>query len=56
MPIHLNQAEKELLTRLLEEELEEIRTEMHHAQVHDYKEGIKGREKLARELLAKLRP
>lgn len=55
MPIRLSQAEKELVTRLLEEELEEIRTELHHAQVHDYKEGIKEREKLVRELLAKLR-
>ena len=54
MPISLGRAEKELLTRLLDKELEEIRTELHHAKVHDYKEGIKEREKLVRELLAKL--
>lgn len=55
MATHLSEAEKELLTRLLEEELDGIRTELHHAQVHDYKENIKEREKLVRELLAKLK-
>jgi hypothetical protein len=56
MTFHLTQAEKELLRRLLETELEEIRSELHHAQVPDYKEGIREREKLVRELRAKLAP
>ena len=55
MPSQLSRAEKDLVTRLLEDELEEIRTELHHAQVHDYKESIREREKLARDLLAKLK-
>lgn len=54
MPIDLTQAEKEFLTGLLEKELDEIRSELHHTRGHDYKESIKEREKLVRDLLAKL--
>jgi hypothetical protein len=54
MPIDLTQAEKELLAGILEKELDEIRSELHHTRGHDYKESIKEREKLVRDLLAKL--
>ena len=52
--MEMTQAEKELLTGLLEKELDEIRSELHHTRGHDYKESIKEREKLVRDLLAKL--
>jgi hypothetical protein len=54
MPIDLNQAESELLAGLLEKELDEIRSEFHHTQGHDYKESLKEREQLVRDLLARL--
>jgi len=52
--MEMTQAEKELLTGLLEKELDEIRSELHHTRGHDYKESIREREKLVRDLLAKL--
>jgi hypothetical protein len=54
MPIEPTPAERELLTGLLEKELEEVRSELHHTQGHDYKDGLREREKLVRGLLAKL--
>jgi len=54
MPIDLSQVENELLAGLLEKELDEIRSEVHHTQGHDYKESLKAREQLVRGLLAKL--
>jgi hypothetical protein len=54
MHIDLSQAENELLAGLLEKELDEIRSELHHTRGHDYKEGLRKREQLVRGLLAKL--
>jgi len=54
MPIELSQPEKELLAGLLEKELDEIRSELHHTQGHAYKESLKEREKLIRGLLARV--
>jgi hypothetical protein len=54
MPIDLSQPEKELVTGLLEKELDEIRSELHHTQGHDYKDRLREREQLVRGLLAKL--
>ena len=54
MVIDFNQPEKELVTGLLEKELEDIRSELHHTKGHDYKDGLKEREKVIREVLAKL--
>jgi len=54
MRIDLSQEEEDLLTGLLEKELEEVRSELHHTQAHDYKENLKVREQLVRALLTKL--
>jgi hypothetical protein len=54
MPIDLSQDERDLLVGLLDKELEDVRSELHHTQGHDYKEGLKVRENLVRALLAKL--
>jgi hypothetical protein len=54
MHIDLSQPETELLAGLLEKELDEIRSELHHTQGHDFKERLKEREALAESLLAKL--
>ena len=54
MLIDLSQGDKDLLTGLLEKELDEIRSELHHTRGHDYKESLKEREKLVRGLLARL--
>jgi hypothetical protein len=55
MAIELSKPEKELLATILEKELEEVRSELHHTQDHDYKDNVKEREKLVRDLLAKLK-
>jgi len=54
MHIDLSQAEGELMAGLLEKELDEIRSELHHTQGHDYKERLKAREALVRGLLVKM--
>ncbi|MCK7476634.1 MAG: hypothetical protein M0C28_03015 [Candidatus Moduliflexus flocculans] len=46
---------KDLVTDLLESELEDIRSELHHTQVHGYREALKDREKLVRGLLEKMK-
>jgi hypothetical protein len=55
MPIELNQQEQELVASLLEKELDEIRSELHHTQGHGYKDTLKERELLVRGLLAKIK-
>jgi len=55
MPIELNQQEKEIVTGLLEKELEEIRSELHHTQGHGYKDTLKERELLVRGILARIK-
>jgi hypothetical protein len=55
MAIDLNESEREFLVSLLERELEDVRTELHHTQGHDYKDTLKAREALVRELLARVR-
>ncbi len=54
MAIELSQPEKELLKAVLEKELEDVRSEYHHTQVHEYKGALKEREELVRVLLVKL--
>ncbi len=54
MAIELSPQDKELLTGLLEKELDETRSELHHTQRHEYKESLKERERLVRDLLARL--
>lgn len=54
MSIELSQPEIDLLKAVLEKELEDVRSEFHHAQVFDYREALKRREGLVRTLLDKL--
>ncbi len=56
MVIDLSQAETEIVAAMLEKELEDIRSELHHTHVHDYRESLKEREALVRGLLSRLRP
>lgn len=55
MPIDLSLEEKEILVGLLEREYEDIRTEIRHTQSHDYKDGLKEREKRVHDLLGRLK-
>jgi hypothetical protein len=55
MPVELSRDEQDLLVGLLEKEFDEIRTEIHHTQSHDYKDSLKAREKLVRALLGRLK-
>lgn len=55
MAIELSKPEKELLAAILEKELEDVRSELHHTQDHEYKDRVKEREKIVRDLLAKLK-
>jgi len=55
MAIDLSETERELLASLLEKELEDVRSELHHTQGHDYKDTLKAREALVRGLLARVR-
>lgn len=55
MPVELSPEEKNLLIGLLDKELGETRTEIHHTQSHDYKEDLKVREKRLQDLLKRLR-
>jgi len=54
MAIDLSAPEKELLTGLLEKELEEVRSEFHHTQAHDFRDALRCREEILRGLLAKI--
>lgn len=56
MPIELSNEEREILVGLLEREFGEVRTEIHHTRNHDYKEGLKEREKRVHDLLGRLKP
>jgi hypothetical protein len=55
MTIELGPAERDIVTELLETELEDMRSELHHTQVHGYREALKDREKLVRDLLEKMK-
>jgi len=55
MPVELSRDEMDLLVGLLEKEFDEIRTEIHHTRSHDYKDGLKVREKLVQALLGRLK-
>jgi hypothetical protein len=54
MPIDLTTTERELVKSLLDQELEDIRSELHHTQNHEYRDSLKEREQVIREVLAKL--
>ncbi len=51
MPVELNALERDLIANLLEKELEDIRSERHHTQNHEFKDNLREREGLVRGLL-----
>jgi metal-dependent HD superfamily phosphatase/phosphodiesterase len=55
MDLYLNVKETELLTRLLERYLEDIRREIHHTDRAVFKAALKADEALMREILGKLK-
>jgi len=55
MAVELLRDEQDLLVGLLEREFEEIRSEIHHTQNHEYKDSLKEREKLVIALLGRLK-
>lgn len=55
MTIELGPAERDIVMDLLEKELEDMRSELHHTQAHGYREALKDREKLVRDLLEKMK-
>jgi hypothetical protein len=55
MDLNLDIKETELLTRLLERHLEDIRREIHHTDLAKFKAVLKSDEALMRELLGKLK-
>ncbi len=55
MPVELTHEEKVLVVELLEREFGEIRTEIHHTRNHEYKDGLKEREKQVHALLNRLK-
>jgi len=55
MGIELNGPERELLVSLLERDFDELRSEIHHSKSHDFKESLKEREILVRNLLERLK-
>jgi|WetSurMetagenome_2_1015567.scaffolds.fasta_scaffold1231129_1 hypothetical protein len=54
MAINLDRGEIALLAKILEEALDQTRSEVRHTQDLDYKESLKERETLIRGLLIKL--
>jgi hypothetical protein len=54
MAIELSRQEKDLLTAILQKELEDVRSEFHHTEEFDYKQSLKEREAMVRVLLDKL--
>ena len=55
MPFEMRQEECDLLAGLLEKEMDDVRSEIHHTDNHDYKESLKKREKFVRDLLLKFK-
>jgi len=55
MQLDLKPEEVSLMQMLLEGAYEDVRTEIHHCQNHDYKLMLKEREKLLAELLERIK-
>jgi len=55
LDLYLNTKETELLTRLLDRYLEDIRREIHHTDRASFKAALKADEALMRDLLGKLK-
>jgi hypothetical protein len=53
MSIDLTEAERELVVGILHERLGEFRAEVRHARVSEYRETLKGREQMLRDVIEK---
>lgn len=54
MNIEISAAARELLLDLLQSEMGEVRQEVHHTKTPEYRDKLKAREVLIRELIEKL--
>ncbi len=52
--ISLSTAEQELLLTMVSKEIEETRVECHHTKNNDYKEYLRGRESMLKEMMQKI--
>jgi len=55
MDVYLDSKETELLLRMLEHRLEELRREIHHTDSRSFKTGLKADEALMERVLGKLK-
>ena len=56
MDLQLMDVERELLLDVLQGRLTELRGEIHHARVAEFKEQLQRREQVLRDLISKLQP
>ncbi|MEZ4728494.1 MAG: hypothetical protein R3E79_15275 [Caldilineaceae bacterium] len=56
MQITISEESRELLLDLLQIELGEVRQEIHHTKTYEYRDKLKVRESVIRELIAQLNP
>ena len=54
MNIEISAAARDLLLELLQSEMGEVRQEIHHTKTHEYRDKLKAREAVIRELIEKL--
>lgn len=54
MNIEISTVARELLLELLQSEMGEVRQEVHHTKTHEYRDKLKAREAVIRELIEKL--
>jgi len=54
--IEISEEGRELLLDLLQRELGEVRQEIHHTKTYEYRDKLKVREALTRELIVQLTP
>lgn len=52
----LSEAEWALLVELLEREMEDLPVEIHHTQISSYRDDLRNRRDMIRDLLERLRP
>lgn len=54
MNIEISAAAREVLLELLQTEMGEVRQEVHHTKTHEFRDKLKAREAVVRELIEKL--
>lgn len=54
MNIEISTVARDLLLELLQSEMGEVRQEIHHTKTHEFRDKLKEREKLIRDLIEKM--